>query len=184
MVCRKARNKDFFTLENAPKDLCSYVTRRGSVGINDISIVICHVYKVCKIYHTYTNTTDKLDVNSPNLLNIFNFLKSFDVKRFFLGTNYCSFRYFTDEGGSYILTDFMNQIFARNGGPEFVFSTFYSNFINFHKNKQCIDSYCSFTATHKQSLNKYDFRITKDNRTGCVFSIDLEQLDCFDFIKK
>ena len=83
LVCRKARNKDFFTLENAAKDLCAYVTRRGSVGINDISIVICHVYKDCKIYHTYTNTTDKLDVNSPNLLNIFNFLKSFDVERIF-----------------------------------------------------------------------------------------------------
>ena len=83
LVCRKARNKDFFTLESAPKDLCSYVTRRGSVGINDISIVICHVYKDCKIYHTYTNTADKLDVNSPNLLNIFNFLKSFDVERIF-----------------------------------------------------------------------------------------------------
>ena len=102
----------------------------------------------------------------------------------FLGTNYCSHRYFTDEDGSYILTDFMNRHSARNGGPEFVFDTFYSNFINFHKNKQCIDSYCSFTAKHKQNLKKYDFRVTKDNKTRYVFSIDLEQVNCFDFIKK
>ena len=51
----------------------------------------------------------------------------------FLGTNYCSHRYFTDEDGSYILTDFMNRHSARNGGPEFVFDTFYSNFKIFIK---------------------------------------------------
>ena len=65
-----------------------------------------------------------------------------------------------------------------------LFNTFYSNFINFHKNKRFTDPYCSFTATHKQNLKKCAFRITKDNRKGCVFSIDLERVNCFDFIKK
>ena len=184
LVDKKIKNKEFILLENAAKDLYAYFRKGIFVDINKIEITICHVYKDCKTNHNFTYTADKLAVDDPDLFNIFSFFKSLNVERVFLSTSYYISHFFKTENGSFILADFMNKLSARNGGPEFVYDTVYPIFSYFHRNKRCINPYCSAITEYRQNFGKLDFCITNDNKTGYVFSIDWGQLDYSDFLKK
>ena len=183
LVCKKVKDKDFIALENAIKDLYAYVTNEDVV-INNINIMICHVYENCKTNHNYTYTVNNSDIDDPNLFNIFNFFKSFNVERVFLSSGSNFFNICTTLNSPLILTDLLNRLSERNEGPKFFYETHYFDHICFHKNKRCIDPYCDLIAADNWNPRKFDFRITNDNKAGYMFLIDSEQLDCCDFIKK
>lgn len=183
LVDRKMKNKDFVTLENVAKDLYAYLVFND--GSSDkVDIEICHVYEECKVFNDFSWTSGELTVNDPNLLNIFNFFKRYNVERVFLKVVRHSLYTFVGEKYRPGLESLLNQLSEQNGGPKFVYDAVYGYRRYIHHNIRCVNPNCVNFVGHGQGFKRFDFRITSDNRTGYIFTIDLEQLYFFEFLEK